>query len=110
MRSTAGLMKENKSNRPNRLKMKFELRRPVAIVKRKRKKYLVDKDCVRLPEKFYKYPEEGDEPIYIISRKSVKIPGYGEKWKDRSNKIFSFLMPSLPVLMIKGKMFVRYFL
>ena len=69
---------------PNRLKMKFELRRPVAIVKRKRKKYLVDKDCVRLPEKFYKYPEEGDDPIYIISRKSVKIPEYGEKWKDRS--------------------------
>ncbi len=69
---------------PNKLKMKFELRRPVAIVKRKRKKYLVDKDCVRIPGKFYKYPEEGDEPIYIISRKSVKVPGYGEKWKDRS--------------------------
>jgi cell division septal protein FtsQ len=69
---------------PNRLKMKFELRRPVAIVKRKRKKYLVDKDCVRLPEKFYKYPGEGDDPIYIISRKSVKIPEYGKKWKDRS--------------------------
>ncbi len=68
---------------PNRLKMKFELRRPVAFVKRKLKKYLVDKDCVRLPEKFYNYPEEGD-PIYIISKKSVKIPGYGEKWKDRS--------------------------
>ena len=69
---------------PNRLKMKFELCRPVAIVKRKGKKSLVDKDCVRLPEKFYKYPEEGDDPIYIISRKSVKVPGYGEKWKDRS--------------------------
>ena len=68
---------------PNRLKMKFELRRPVAIVKRKRKKYLVDKDCVRLPKKFYNYPVEGD-PIYIISKKSVKVPKYGEKWKDRS--------------------------
>ncbi len=68
---------------PNRLKMKFELRRPVAIVKRKRKKYLIDKNCVRLPEEFYNYPEEGN-PIYIISKKSVKVPGYGEKWKDRS--------------------------
>lgn len=68
---------------PNRLKMKFELRRPVAIVKRKRKKYLIDKDCVRLPKKFYNYPIEGD-PIYIISKKSVKVPRYGEKWKDRS--------------------------
>jgi len=63
--------------------MKFELRRPVAIVKRKRKKYLIDKDCVRLPKKFYNYPVEGD-PIYIISKKSVKVPRYGEKWKDRS--------------------------
>jgi len=69
---------------PNSLKMKFELRRPVAIVKRKRNKYLVDKDCVRLPEKYYKYPEEGDDPINIISRKSVQVPEYGEKWKDRS--------------------------
>ncbi len=68
---------------PNRLKMKFELCRPVAIVKRKRKKYLTDKDCVRLPEEFYNYPVEGD-PIYIISKKSVKVPGYGEKWRDRS--------------------------
>ena len=69
---------------PNKLKMKFELRRPIAIVKRSKKKYLVDKDCVRIPEKFYEYPEKGDDPIYIISGKSVKIPGYGEKWKDRS--------------------------
>jgi hypothetical protein len=69
---------------PDKLKMKFELRRPAAIVKRKGKKYLIDKDCVRLPGKFYKYPEEGDDPIYIISRKSVKVPGYGERWNDRS--------------------------
>lgn len=69
---------------PNKLIMKFELRRPVAYVKRKRKKYLVDKDCVRIPGRFYNYPEEGDEPIYIISRKSVKVPEYGEKWEDRS--------------------------
>ena len=69
---------------PNKLKMKFELRRPVAIVKRKRKKYLIDKECVRIPEKFYKYPEEGDDPIYIVSRRSVKVPEYGEKWNDRS--------------------------
>ncbi len=69
---------------PGSLKMKFVLRRPVAIVKRKHKKYLIDKDCVRLPKRFYKYPEEGDNPVYIIGRKSVKIPGYGEKWEDRS--------------------------
>ncbi len=69
---------------PNRLNMEFELRRPVAIVKKKRNKYLTDKDCVRLPDKFYKYPEEGDDPIYIIARNSVKVPEYGEKWNDKS--------------------------
>lgn len=69
---------------PNRLNMRFELRRPVAIVKRKRKKYLVDNDCVRLPEKYYKYPEEGNDPIYIVCRRSVKVPAYGERWNDRS--------------------------
>jgi hypothetical protein len=69
---------------PNRLNMKFKLRRPVAIVKKKRNEFLVDKDCVRLPDKFYKYPEEGDDPICIIGRNSVKVPEYGEKWNDKS--------------------------
>jgi len=69
---------------PNRLNMKLELRRPAAIVMRKREKYLVDKDCVRIPEKFYKYPEEGGDPIYIVCRRSTKIPEYGERWNDVS--------------------------
>jgi hypothetical protein len=69
---------------PNRLNMKFELRRPVAIVKKKRNAYLVDKDCVRLPDKFYKYPEEGDDPVCLICRNSTKVPEYGEKWNDKS--------------------------
>lgn len=69
---------------PDRLNMKFELRRPVAIVKGKQEKYLVDKDSVRLPEKFYKYPEEGGDPIYIVCRRSTKIPEYGERWNDVS--------------------------
>ncbi len=69
---------------PNRLNMKMELRRPVAIVKKRRKEYLVDNDCVRLPDKFYKYPEAGDDPFYIIVRNSVKVPEYGKKWNDKS--------------------------
>lgn len=69
---------------PDRLNMKFGLRRPVAIVKGKQEKYLVDKDSVRLPEKFYKYPEEGGDPIYIVCRRSTKIPEYGERWNDVS--------------------------
>ncbi|ODS33430.1 MAG: hypothetical protein SCARUB_01467 [Candidatus Scalindua rubra] len=69
---------------PNRINLKFELRRPVAIVKRKSKKYLVDKDCARLPDKFYEYPEEGNSPVYIVGNGSVKVPEYGEKWNDKS--------------------------
>lgn len=68
---------------PNRVNLKFELRRPIAIVKRKRKEYLIDKDCVRLPGEFYKYPEKGENPVYIVSKRSLKAPGYGKKWNNR---------------------------
>ncbi len=69
---------------PNSLNMKFELRRPVAIVKKKRKNFLIDNDCVRLPDKFYNYPETGNDPIYIIGSNSAKVPEYGKKWNDKS--------------------------
>ncbi len=66
------------------MNIKFELRRPVAIVKKKRGNFLVDKDGIMLPGKFYKYPEDGDDPICIIVRNSVKVPEYGEQWNDKS--------------------------
>lgn len=69
---------------PNMIKLKLELRRPLAIVKRKGKEYLIDKDCVRLLDKFYEYPEGDEIPVYIICSKFSKIPAYGEKWDDRS--------------------------
>ncbi|MHC4182259.1 MAG: cell division protein FtsQ/DivIB [Planctomycetota bacterium] len=69
---------------PGTVNLKLELRKPIAIVKRKRNEYLVDKDCVRLLDKFYEYPERGENPVYIISSKLSKIPKYGEKWDDRS--------------------------
>lgn len=71
-------------NLPDRLRIKFEVRRPVAIIRGKGREYLVDKDCVRLPGEFYKYPEDGDESIYIISSKSTKVPEHGERWNDKS--------------------------
>jgi cell division septal protein FtsQ len=71
---------------PDTVNLKLELRKPIAIVKRKRNEYLVDKDCVRLLDKFYEYPERGENPVYIISSKLSKIPKYGEKWDDRSIK------------------------
>ncbi len=69
---------------PNTVNLKLELRKPIAIVKRKGKEYLVDKDCVRLLDKFYEYPERGESPVYIISSRLPKIPKYGEKWDDKS--------------------------
>jgi hypothetical protein len=69
---------------PNMINLKLELRRPIAIVKRKGKEYLIDKDCVRLLDKFYEYPERDENPVYIICSKFSEIPAYGGKWDDRS--------------------------
>jgi hypothetical protein len=69
---------------PNMINLKLKLRRPIAIVKRKGKEYLVDKDCVRLLDKFYEYPERDENPVYIICSRFLKVPKYGEKWGDRS--------------------------
>ncbi len=71
---------------PNTINLKLELRRPIAIVKRKGKEYLVDKNCVRLPDEFYEYPERDKNPVYVICNSFSKIPEYGEKWDDRSIK------------------------
>ncbi|MFQ5964486.1 MAG: cell division protein FtsQ/DivIB [Candidatus Scalinduaceae bacterium] len=69
---------------PNCINLKFELHRPIAIIKNKGKEILVDKDCVRLPGEFYKYPEEGENPIYIISSRSLRVPKCGERCNNRS--------------------------
>ena len=67
---------------PGRLNLKLELRRPIAIVKRKDKEYLIDKDCVRLPKKFYKYPLENEDAVYVVNRRRFKVVEHGEKWDN----------------------------
>lgn len=69
---------------PNMINLKLELGRPIAIVKRKGKEYLVDKDCVRLLDEFYEYPERDENPVYVICSRFSRVPEYGEKWEDRS--------------------------
>lgn len=69
---------------PNRINIKLELRRPIAIVKRKNREYLVDKDCVRLPAEFYKYPLEDKDAVYIINRRRFKVVEHGEKWDNNA--------------------------
>jgi len=69
---------------PNMIKIKLELRRPIAIVKRKSEEYLVDKECVRLIRDLYKFPEKEGGQIYIVDNRRLKVPDYGEKWNNRS--------------------------
>ena len=71
---------------PDRINVKLALRKPIAIVKRKGKEYLVDKDCVRLPNKFYKYPEDGKKPVYIVNRKFLNVVECGEEWDNAALK------------------------
>lgn len=69
---------------PNKLNLKLELRRPIAIVKRKSRISLIDKDGARLPNEFYQYPEKGQGPLYIIYNRSLKIPKVGKKWNNEA--------------------------
>ena len=69
---------------PNTINLRLGLRKPIAIVKRKGKGYLVDKDYVRLRDEFYEYPEKGENPVYIICNRFSKVPEHGAKWDDRS--------------------------
>ena len=69
---------------PNMIKIKLELRKPIAIVKRKSREYLVDKECVRLIRELYKFPEKDGGQIYIVNNRRFKVPDHGEKWNNRS--------------------------
>lgn len=67
---------------PNKIKIKFSLRKPFAVVKRGKSFYLLDGECVRLPEKYYYWPDGAPEALFIQSNKLSKAPAYWEKWDD----------------------------
>ncbi|HLG30287.1 MAG TPA: hypothetical protein VI387_08770 [Candidatus Brocadiales bacterium] len=67
---------------PNKIKIKFSLRKPFAVVKKGESFYLLDSDCVRLSEKLYYWPDDNPEALFIRSNKLSKAPAYWEKWDD----------------------------
>lgn len=70
---------------PNKIKIKFSLRKPFVRLRRIEKGtsfYLLDGECVRLSEKYYYWPDDDPEALFIQSNKLSKAPAYGEKWDD----------------------------
>ena len=71
---------------PNQLNIKFELRKPAAVIKNGSSTYLVDDEGVLLPKEYYALPNaEYDSPC-IRSNKLSRLPLYGSKWDDRGVK------------------------
>ncbi|MDR4508809.1 MAG: hypothetical protein MRJ65_11345 [Candidatus Brocadiaceae bacterium] len=68
---------------PNKINIKFVLRKPVVLVKSKNNSYLLDDECVLLPMEYYTLPNKEYDSPYITSSKLSKIPLYGSKWNDK---------------------------
>ncbi|MDI6733813.1 MAG: FtsQ-type POTRA domain-containing protein [Planctomycetota bacterium] len=72
---------------PNKLVIKLEVRRPVAMVEMKKLSgrsfyYLIDKQTVRLPGEYYHAPSlPMTLPVIVGVRNSPPLPG--EKWQDK---------------------------
>lgn len=67
---------------PNKIKVSLSLRKPIAIVKCKGKRFLIDSDNVKLPSKYYNWPNKSDSFVYIAVDKLVDIPLSGKSWQD----------------------------
>ncbi|MGR3220552.1 MAG: cell division protein FtsQ/DivIB [Candidatus Anammoxibacter sp.] len=68
---------------PNKIKVALELRKPVAVIKSKRKRFLVDGSGVRLPAKYYNWPNSNEYSVNIVVNKLKDIPSNGKAWKDK---------------------------
>jgi hypothetical protein len=71
---------------PNKIKIKFSLRKPFAVFKKGKSFYLLDGECIRLPEKYYYWPDGDPETFFIRSSKVSKAPAYWAKWDDTGIK------------------------
>ncbi len=71
-----------KKELPNKIKIKFNLRKPFAVVKNGKSFYMLDGECVRLPKMYYHWPDGNPESIYIRSEELSKVPDYWEKWDN----------------------------
>jgi len=69
---------------PNRIVMEIILRKPIARVMAGGKTYLIDKDCVLLPEELFRWKEEeGTLPLVRVSDDTYPCTP-GREWRDES--------------------------
>jgi len=71
---------------PNKLAIKLELRKPMAIVKNRNNTYLVDHEGVFLPKEYYALKNTEYDSPYIQSSKLARLPLYGTEWNDKGIK------------------------
>jgi len=71
---------------PNTLKIKFIIRRPIAVIKNRDSTYLVDDESVLLPKEYYKLSDVDYTTPYVESNRFTRLPLYGEKWDDKKIK------------------------
>jgi len=71
---------------PNKLNIKFTMRKPFALIKKGNITYLVDDECVLLPKEYYKFSDVDYISPYIQSRKLSRLPLLGKEWNDKKIK------------------------
>ena len=68
---------------PNKIRIAFELRKPIAEIRDNGSIYLVDSNGVRLPKKYYNWPVNNNQNPYILARLVRGIPPSGKQWNDK---------------------------
>ncbi|MBM4050201.1 MAG: hypothetical protein FJ279_34325 [Planctomycetes bacterium] len=75
-----------KKELPNKVRMKFTLRRPITAIKTGNDFQLVDEECVVLSKALYKWPDEQVGSLLIQSNRLLTAPSPGKKWDNDSVK------------------------
>lgn len=71
---------------PNKLNIRFTMRRPFALIKKGENSYLVDEEGVLLPKEYYKFSDVDYINPYIQSRRLSRLPLLGKEWNDKKIK------------------------
>lgn len=71
---------------PNKLNIKFTIRKPFVLIKKGDNSYLVDDESVLLPKEYYKFSDVDYVSPYIQSRKLSRLPLPGKEWNDKKIK------------------------
>lgn len=68
---------------PNKIRIAFELRKPISEIRDNGNIYLVDNNGVRLPRKYYNWPINNKQNPYILARRVKGVPSSGKQWNDK---------------------------